>query len=126
MSPHEGEEDPAVYRSGSQKQGKSTQNGENRSQPKTGDDESMEDGGDDSEGDEGDDGILLTVQPAFNRLSIILREKAVLHFVKYVSASAAGSRWDVSGEYTVSLIEDSDDKSGDKEEEWYGFEENEE
>ena len=123
MSPHEGEEDPAVYRSGSQKQGKSTENEELREQPKIDDDKSMEDSSDGSEDGEGDDGILLTVQPAFNRLSIVLREKAVLHFVKYVSAGAPGSRWDISGEYTVSVIENSDDKTGNKEEEeWYGFE----
>lgn len=76
MAPHEGEGDPAVYRSSSKKTG---MNGD----------------------DEEDDGALLTVQPGFNKLLLVLRDEGIMRFVKYVSASAEGSRWDVSGEYSL-------------------------
>lgn len=115
MSPHEGDEDPAVYRSGSKKQNtsgtndKSHSNGRNGVAQKSEDDESSEDG---SDNEDEDDGTLLTVQPEFNRLSIVLREKTVLRFVKYVSASAPSSRWDISGEYTVSVPDDDDEGEG--------------
>lgn len=61
--------------------------------------------------DEEDDTTLLTVQPGFNRLLLVLRDEGVMRFVKYVSAAAEGSRWDVCGEYEVGMIEvdESDD-----------------
>lgn len=74
MAPHEGEEDPAVYRSG---------NGEKKG----------------LENEE--EGTLLVAQPGFNRLLIVLRDAGVLSFVKYVSAEAEGCRWDVYGEWAV-------------------------
>ncbi|KAJ2479144.1 putative component of NuA3 histone acetyltransferase complex [Coemansia sp. RSA 2131] len=49
----------------------------------------------------GDDGILLTTPASWNSLSLVMREPNVVRFVKYVSASAPGSRWDVSFEYCV-------------------------
>ena len=64
------------------------------------------------EGDEeDDDATLLTVQPGFNHLLLVLRDEGVMRFVKYVSAAAEGSRWDVCGEYEVGIVEvdDSDD-----------------
>lgn len=73
MAPHDGEEDPAVYRSGQTGRG---------------------DG-------EDEDGTLLVSQPGFNRLLVVLRDAGVLSFVKYVSAEARGSRWDVCGEWEV-------------------------
>ncbi|KAG8973446.1 hypothetical protein FRB90_009933, partial [Tulasnella sp. 427] len=79
MAPHEGEEDPAVYRSGS----------------------SGKNGADDEE----EDGTLLVSQPGFNRLLLVLRDAGVLSFVKYVSAEANGSRWDICGEWA---FEDAD------------------
>lgn len=126
MAPHEGEEDPAVYRSGSKKRNSSArsevvnvgeQNGGAQSSfaHESGEDAMSED----QDEDEDDDGTLLTVQPEFNRLSLVLREKTVLRFVKYVSASAPGSRWDVSGEYTVSVPDEEDEED---EEEWGGIE----
>lgn len=90
MAPHDEEDDPAVYRSGRSKK-MSTEDNE------------------DSEDDEDDEDTLLTVQAGFNQLLIVLRDEGVMRFVKYVSASAPGSRWDVSGEYSVGMIEEDDD-----------------
>lgn len=60
--------------------------------------------------DEEDDGTLLTVQPGFNRLLLVLRDEKVMRFVKYVSAAAEGSRWDVCGEYEIGMLEEEDDE----------------
>ena len=78
MAPHEGEEDPAVYRSGSSKKHTNshhqTQNGRhipNGSSHARDDDSDMDEDEDEDEDD--DDGTLLTVQPGFNRLMQIGR-----------------------------------------------------
>lgn len=63
--------------------------------------------------DDDDDDTLLTVQPSFNRLLLVLRDERVMKFVKYVSASAEGSRWDVCGEYEVGMIQ-AEDESGER------------
>ena len=47
----------------------------------------------------GDD--ILSVSAASNALSLVLRKQNLLRFVKYVSAAAPGSRWDVSAEFRV-------------------------
>lgn len=73
---------------------------------------------------------------AWNRFSIVLRDSGVLKFVKYVSQSAKGDRWDIVGEWGVAddsegeegdveeLEEGSEDEGGgvDEEEEWKGIE----
>jgi hypothetical protein len=46
-------------------------------------------------------GTLLSVQGRCNCLSIVLRDQGVMRFVKYVSAAAPGSRWDVAAEFQV-------------------------
>jgi len=61
--------------------------------------------GDAEDEDEDDGSTLLTVQPGFNRILLVLRDPGVLHFVKYVSAMAPGSRWDVCGEWEVGQVE---------------------
>ena len=112
MAPHDEEDDPAVYRSGSHK--KTEHNGDghmvngNGSAGSSNDNDEVE--MEDSE-DEDEDATLLTSQPGFNRLLLVLRDEGVMRFVKYVSAAAEGSRWDVCGEYEVGMIEadDSDD-----------------
>jgi len=117
MAPHDEEDDPAVYRSGSRKKrAKSTnghqaspngkQNGNSRSHGSS-EDEDLDDGEDD--GDDDDDGTLLTVQPGYNRLLLVLRDEGVMRFVKYVSAAAEGSRWDVCGEYEVGMVQEEDE-----------------
>jgi hypothetical protein len=87
MAPHEGEDDPAVYRSGRVK----------KSNPADEENENSEDEG---------EGTLLTVQAGFNRLLLVLRDEGVMRFVKYVSACAPSSRWDVCGEYSVGMLEE--------------------
>lgn len=92
MAAGEGEDDPAIYRSGKKN---ANANGE------------MKDGEDDSEDE--DDSTLLTVQPGFNRLLLVLRDAGVLYFVKYVSAKAPGSRWDIFGEWEIGQVEMEDE-----------------
>jgi hypothetical protein len=110
MAPHDQEDDPAVYRSGSHI--KSTQNGHLHSDNGNGSTGSSRNGDFDVEDsdEEEDDGTLLAVQPGFNRLLLVLRDEGVMRFVKYVSAAAEGSRWDVCGEFEIGVIdvEDSD------------------
>lgn len=127
MAPHEGEEDPAVYRSGPSKKNPET-NGNGKTNGVAHHDVENEASGSNSQGyplsesaaDEGDtmvdgdesldeDSTLLTVQPGYNRLLLVLRDEGVMHFVKYVSASAEGSRWDVCGEYEVGMIAEADE-----------------
>jgi len=60
--------------------------------------------------DEDEDGTLLVAQPGFNRLLLALRDEGVMHFVKYVSASAEGSRYDVCGEWQVGQVEEEDEE----------------
>jgi hypothetical protein len=112
MAPHDEEDDPAVYRSGSH--GKSAQNGHGRTGNGNGSAGSSHGNGEndvENSDEEDDDGTLLTVQPGFNHLLLVLRDEGVMRFVKYVSAAAEGSRWDVCGEYEVGLVEvdESDD-----------------
>lgn len=60
--------------------------------------------------DRDDDGGALFSMPAgWNKLGIVLRDKGVLRFVKYVSARAKGDRWDIYGEYDVVSQDDDDD-----------------
>ena len=110
MAPHEEEDDPAVYRSGSSKTKKDGTNGTNgHATPK--DAAAMEGVEDDEDDDDDDDGTLLTVQPGFNRLLLVLRDEGVMRFVKYVSAAAEGSRWDICGEFEIGMIQE---ESGDE------------
>ena len=93
MAPHEGEDDPAVYRSGSSKM------------PSPQSEEAIDDTAENE-----DESTLLTVQPDFNRLLLVLRDEGVLRFVKYISAAAPGSRWDICGEYSIGMLEEDEDR----------------
>lgn len=53
------------------------------------------------DGEEGDDNVLFFQRPAWNVLTLVLRDSGALRFVKYVSASAPGDRWDVSAAYVI-------------------------
>ena len=44
---------------------------------------------------------LLSVSAGFNVLNVVLRDAGVMRFVKYVSAQALSSRWDVSAQYVL-------------------------
>jgi|ERR1700722_4824931 len=101
MAPHDEEDDPAVYRSSYTK--KSVSNTKDRPDQ----DAEMDDDDDD------DEGTLLTVQPSFNRLLLVLRDERVMHFVKYVSAAAEGSRWDICAEFEIGMIQEDDDDDDD-------------
>ncbi|KAF8484723.1 Oxoglutarate and iron-dependent oxygenase degradation C-term-domain-containing protein [Russula ochroleuca] len=112
MAPHDEEDDPAVYRSGSH--AKSAQNGHGPTVNGNGNAGSSHGNGEidtENSDDEDDDSTLLTVHPGFNHLLLVLRDEGVMRFVKYVSAAAEGSRWDVCGEYEVGIVEvdESDD-----------------
>ena len=45
------------------------------------------------------------------------RDEGIMRFVRYVSASAPGSRWDLSAEYEVVCPEGSSDDDDDEDEE---------
>ncbi|KAF8841541.1 hypothetical protein BDN67DRAFT_966946 [Paxillus ammoniavirescens] len=110
MAPHNEEDDPAVYRSGSSKKSEAKerlQSSETSASAAGNEIETEEQDGDD-EGEEDD--TLLTVQPSFNCLLLVLRDEGVLRFVKYVSAAASGSRWDVCGEFEVGMFEDEEEE----------------
>jgi hypothetical protein len=62
-----------------------------------------------SAADDEDDGILFSQPAAWNNLAIVLRDRGVLRFTKYVSKSAKGDRWDVCAEYGVEFGEDEDE-----------------
>jgi len=144
MAPHDEEDDPAIYRSGTSKQplpSPPSTSTSNRSFSTTSTttttasssgfpmdhenplfrlpfhhlpfnpDTEMRDSSADDDDDDSD--TLLTVQPSFNRLLLVLRDERVMKFVKYVSASAEGSRWDVCGEYEVGMVQ-TEDESGKK------------
>ena len=115
MAPHDGDDDPAVYRSGSSKQKKSVENGKTEKANQIGknadeanrvdgEDDGEDDDEDDEDDEDEDDTTLLTVQPSFNRLLLALRDQGTLHFVKYVSSAAQGSRWDVCGEMNTGMM----------------------
>ncbi|EJD53541.1 hypothetical protein AURDEDRAFT_52433 [Auricularia subglabra TFB-10046 SS5] len=112
MAPHDGDDDPAVYRSGSSNRKSAAKPG---STTDRGEEDMEEDGAEDDEEEEEDDdaGTLLTVQPAFNRLLLVLRDASVMHFVKYVSAAAEGSRWDVCGEWEVGMVDSDSEGEGE-------------
>ncbi|KAH7887435.1 nuclear protein [Phlebopus sp. FC_14] len=108
MAPHNEEDDPAVYRSGSSKKpdtkDSAKQEGTSNREEENGVEAEEQE---DEDGEE--DGTLLTVQPNFNCLLLVLRDEGVLRFVKYVSAAAAGSRWDVCGEFEVGMVDDDEE-----------------
>ncbi|OJT08001.1 Prolyl 3,4-dihydroxylase ofd1 [Trametes pubescens] len=114
MAPHDEEDDPAVYRSGSHKKKVNGVNGTNGANGHVANEEAEMADVDDEDADEDeeeDDGTLLTVQPGFNRLLLVLRDEGVMRFVKYVSAAAEGSRWDICGEFEIGMVQE---ESGDE------------
>ncbi|KAF2874772.1 Oxoglutarate and iron-dependent oxygenase degradation C-term-domain-containing protein [Massariosphaeria phaeospora] len=60
--------------------------------------------------DEEDDGVLFSQPASWNNMSVVLRDKGVLRFTKYVSRSANGDRWDICADYGVEFGEDDDDE----------------
>jgi Rps23 Pro-64 3,4-dihydroxylase Tpa1-like proline 4-hydroxylase len=71
-------------------------------------------------GDE-DDGVLFSNSPAWNRMTLVLRDEGVLRFVKYVSRKARGDRWDVVAHFGVEDWAGSEGEGSGEEEEWNGI-----
>lgn len=63
--------------------------------------------------DDEDDGVLFSMPPGWNTLGLVLRDKGVMRFVKYVSQQAKGDRWDILGEFGVDPS-DEDGSVGDE------------
>lgn len=55
----------------------------------------------------------MSVSPGANVLSLVMRDEGIMRFVKYVSAAAPGSRWDIAMEYEIVVPSDSDSNDED-------------
>jgi prolyl 3-hydroxylase /prolyl 3,4-dihydroxylase len=131
MAPDDEDDDPAVYRSGTTKnKGKEPQhstssssknpspsssskpNGVTNAMDKEhgNDNEELPAGSEEEEEEE--ESMLLATQAGFNKLLLVLRDEQVMRFVKYVSAAAPGSRWDICGEYEVGMVTDDSENEG--------------
>ncbi|KAF2764322.1 hypothetical protein EJ03DRAFT_33110 [Teratosphaeria nubilosa] len=62
---------------------------------------------------EDDDGILFSNPAAWNTMSIVLRDRGTLKFVKYVSQKAKGDRYDFTGAFEVDDDEDDEDDTAE-------------
>lgn len=60
-----------------------------------------------------DDTPLLSVSACNNTLSLVFRDPGTMRFVKYVSAGAPSSRFDIAFEYKVEDVAETDDEHGD-------------
>lgn len=67
-------------------------------------------------GDDEDDGILFSNAASWNTMSFVLRDRGTLKFVKYVSQSAPGDRYDITGCVEVEPEDDDDDEEEEEEE----------
>jgi hypothetical protein len=63
-----------------------------------------------------EDGALLTLPAGANELSLVLRDEKIMRFIKYVSAKASGSRWDIAFEYDLEEGFDNGDDDDEEEE----------
>jgi Rps23 Pro-64 3,4-dihydroxylase Tpa1-like proline 4-hydroxylase len=66
-------------------------------------------------GDDEDDGILFSNAASWNTMSFVLRDRGTLKFVKYVSQSAPGDRYDITGCVEVEPEDDEDDEEDEEE-----------
>ena len=66
--------------------------------------------------DDEDSNVLFSMPASWNKLGIVLRDHGTMRFVKYVSKSANGDRWDVVGEFGIDVDEDEDNGNEDEEE----------
>ena len=63
--------------------------------------------------EEEEDDNLLSVSPRNNVLNLVMRDSDALRFIKYISAYAPGSRYDICAEYEIEPIADDDDDEKD-------------
>jgi hypothetical protein len=73
-----------------------------------------------------EDNILFFQAAAWNKMTLVLRDSGTLRFVKYVSRSAKGDRWDVSGTFEIEEQDEEPEEEevgvlDDTEEEFKGF-----
>lgn len=101
--------DEATYGGGGGSKAKPEEESNGEAEAKNGEGEQQEE-----MEEEDDDSTLLSLEPTFNRLHLVLRDPGVLSFVKYVSAKAPGSRWDVAGEWEVRGIEEEEEDGGEQ------------
>ncbi|KAH8910474.1 hypothetical protein BR93DRAFT_923182 [Coniochaeta sp. PMI_546] len=79
-----------------------------------------------------EDNILFFQAAAWNKMTLVLRDSGTLRFVKYVSRSAKGDRWDISGTFEIEEQDEEPDEDevvgvqDDTEEEFKGFSDSEE
>ncbi len=57
-----------------------------------------------------DDNILFFQAPAWNTMTIVLRDSDTLRFVKYISRKAPGDRWDVSATFEIEEEEEGEEE----------------
>jgi prolyl 3-hydroxylase /prolyl 3,4-dihydroxylase len=90
----------------------------------SGDDDADEDAAVYKTGDD-DDNILFFQAASWNKMTIVMRDSGALKFVKYVSKSAKGDRWDIFGAFEIEEEEDDDEDAGEgaapDDEEFQGF-----
>ena len=119
MAPHEGDDDPTVYKSAQAHRAKAGNHkhaeaaaaeAADRADADNGEQEEDEEASGDDGADDDSDGVLLNLTPSFNTLSVVLRDEGVMRFVKYLSASAGGSRWDVIGEFEVGSLQNDEEE----------------
>eukprot|EP01024_Parvocaulis_polyphysoides_P037366 TRINITY_DN332_c0_g1_i1.p1 TRINITY_DN332_c0_g1~~TRINITY_DN332_c0_g1_i1.p1 ORF type:complete len:577 (+),score=105.05 TRINITY_DN332_c0_g1_i1:689-2419(+) len=67
------------------------------------------------EGDEDEEAGVISCSACSNTLNIVLRDKSLMKFVKYVNYRAPGSRWDVSMQYKVDLTQEEIDEANAEE-----------
>ncbi|EJT82000.1 PKHD-type hydroxylase TPA1 [Gaeumannomyces tritici R3-111a-1] len=79
-----------------------------------GEDDNDEDAAVYKSGTPDEDNILFFQAAAWNKMTIVLRDSGTLRFVKYVSRSAKGDRWDISANFDIEEQDDGDD-DGDEE-----------
>jgi len=68
-------------------------------------------GGEEEEEEEDNTTSLLSVSAMNNTLNLVMRDEGVMKFIKYVSANAPGSRWDIAVEYEITPPEGGEDSS---------------
>ena len=76
-----------------------------------------------------EDNILFFQAASWNKMTLVLRDSGTLRFVKYVSQTAKGDRWDISGVFEIEEQNDEPDADeildDDTEEEFKGFSDDE-
>lgn len=58
------------------------------------------------------EGLLFSMPAGWNRLGVVMRDAGTMRFIKYVSDSAKGDRWDIVGEFGVTEEEEGDEEKG--------------